>query len=185
VELLFGLRSPTQGHIEIDGTDLRDLRLESLREHIVVVRGIEVFEGSVLDNVRMGRDELSLADVRQALRTVGLMEDILALPGGLQTKLWTGGAPLSLGQAERLMLARAIAGQPRLLVLDELLDDMDREVRRSVLPAILGREARWTLLVITHSQEVADLCDRAVQIERRRPSPAADTGKHQSLTPGA
>jgi putative ABC transport system ATP-binding protein len=173
VDLLFGLRWPTSGRIEIDGADLRDLRLESLREHIAVVKGIEVFEGSVFDNVRMGRDELSLADVQAALRAVGLLDDVLALPEGLGTQLWTGGAPLSLGQAERLMLARAIAGQPRLLVLDEVLDDMDQEVRRDVLPAILGREARWTLLVITHSADVAALCDRAVRIDRRRPQTAA------------
>ena len=172
VDLLFGLRAPTDGRIEIDGVDLRDLRLESLREHTAVVKGIEVFEGSVLDNVRMGRDEMSLADVQHALRVVGLLDDVLARPDGLQTQLWTGGAPLSLGQAERLMLARAIAGQPRLLVLDEVLDDMDQEVRQAVLPAVLGREARWTLLVITHSQEVARLCDRAVRIDQRRPEPA-------------
>lgn len=168
VDLLFGLRAPTHGRIEIDGTDLRDLRLESLREHTAVVKGIEVFEGTVLENIRMGRDELSLGDVQHALRAVDLLEEILALPEGLQTQLGTGGAPLSLGQAERLMLARAIAGQPRLLVLDEVLDDMDEEVRQAVLPAILGREARWTLLVITHSQYVARLCDRAVRMERPR-----------------
>jgi ABC-type bacteriocin/lantibiotic exporter with double-glycine peptidase domain len=173
VDLLFGLREPTHGHIEIDDTDLRNLSLESLREHIVVVKGIEIFEGNVIDNVRMGREELSLADVQQALRAVGLLEDLLTLPEGLQTRLWTGGTPLSMGQAERLMLARAIAGQPRLLVLDEVLDEMNQDVRGEVLPAILGSEARWTLLVITHSQDVAQLCDRAVCIERRRPQEAA------------
>jgi putative ABC transport system ATP-binding protein len=174
IDLLFGLRTPTAGRIAIDGVDLRDLRLESLREHIAVVKGIEIFEGSVLDNVRMGREELSMADVQQALQAVGLLHDVQALPQGLHTHLGTGGAPLSLGQAERLMLARAIIGQPRLLVLDEVLDDMDQEVRHEVLPAILGRDARWTLLVITHSQEVARLCDREVRLERPRPAePAA------------
>jgi putative ABC transport system ATP-binding protein len=170
VDLLFGLRTPTQGRVEIDGADLRDLRLESLREHIAVVKGIEIFEGTVLENVRMGREELNLADVRHALGAVGLLDDLSALSDGLQTCLGTGGGPLSLGQAERLMLARAIAGQPRLLVLDEVLDDMDQEVRHQVLPAILGAEAHWTLLVITHSQDVARLCQRQVCLARR-PSP--------------
>jgi ABC-type bacteriocin/lantibiotic exporter with double-glycine peptidase domain len=64
------------------------------------------------------------------------------------------------------MLARAIVGKPRLLVLDETLDDMDQEVRNEVLPAILSCEALWTLLVITHSHDVASLCDRQVQIQR-------------------
>lgn len=168
IDLLYGLRVPTHGHIEIDDMDLRDLRLESLRDHIAVVKGIEVFEGSVLENVRMGREQLSVADVRQALRTVGLLDDVLDLSGGLQTQLGTGGSPLSLGQAERLMLARAIAGGPRLLVLDEVLDDMDQEVRNQVLPAILGPAARWTLLVVTHSELVAQLCDRQVRLVRAR-----------------
>lgn len=168
VDLLFGLRQPTQGHIEIDGMDLRNLRLVSLREHIAVVKGIEIFEGSILDNVRMGREYLSVVDVRKSLEAVGLLEDVLDLPGGLHTPLGTGGAPLSLGQAERLMLARAIAGSPRLLVVDEVLDDMDQEVRQEVLPAILGPEARWTLLVVTHSQDVARLCGRQVRLTRAR-----------------
>lgn len=179
VDLLFGLRTPTQGHVEIDGMDLRDLRLESLREHIAVVKGIEIFEGSILDNVRMGRENLSVADVRQALSAVRLLDDILDLPGGLNTALGTGGAPLSLGQAERLMLARAIAGGPRLLVVDEILDDMDQEVRNEVLPAILGPRACWTLLVVTHSQDVARLCGRQVRLARpRRPEPAPANPQH-------
>ncbi|MCL6507783.1 MAG: ABC transporter ATP-binding protein/permease, partial [Bryobacteraceae bacterium] len=166
VDLLFGLRRPDQGFIEIDGLDLRELRLDSLREHIAVVKGIEVFEGTILDNVRMGRQSITVADVRHALQAVRLLEDVLDLPDGLNTRLTTGGAPLSLGQAERLMLARAIVGSPRVLIIDEVLDDMDQEVRREVLPAILGPEARWTLLVVTHSQEVARLCSRQVRFER-------------------
>lgn len=183
VDLLFGLRQPTHGHIEIDGMDLRDLCLLSLREHIAVVKGIEIFEGSILDNIRMGRENLSVADVRRSLQAVGLLDDVLDLPAGLNTPLGTGGSPLSLGQAERLMLARAIAGGPRLLVVDEVLDDMDQEVRHEVLPAILGPEARWTLLVVTHSQDVARLCGRQVRLTRaRRPEPALAGGNHHHPT---
>lgn len=173
IDLLFGLRTPTSGYIAIDGEDLRSLRLDSLRQHIGVVKGLEIFEGSVLENVRMGREELTLADIRQALAKVDLLGDVLSLPEGLNTRLGTGGSPLSLGQAERLMLARVIAGQPRLLVLDEVLDDMDQEVRKTVLPAILGQDAHWTLLVVTHSREVARLCDRQVLLTRQAAAGAA------------
>ena len=166
IDLLFGLRTPTSGYIEIDGTDLRDLRLESLREHVAVVKGIEIFEGSILDNVAIGREELSNADVRRALQRAGLLEELLELREGLNTWLGTGGSPLSLGQAQRLMLARAIAGDPRLLVLDELLDNMDLKAREQVLPAVLGRDAHWTLLVVTHSQSVAQLCGRQVRMDQ-------------------
>lgn len=172
IDLLFGLRTPTSGFIAIDGEDLRSLRLDSLRQHIAVVKGLEIFEGTVIENVRMGREELTLADIRQALARVDLLDDILNLPEGLHTRLGTGGSPLSLGQAERLMLARVIAGQPRLLVLD----DMDQEVRKTVLPAILGRDAHWTLLVITHSREVARLCDRQVLLTRQAAAANGGTG---------
>jgi putative ABC transport system ATP-binding protein len=165
-QILHGLRTPADGWVEIDGHDVRELRLESLREHVELVQDIDVFEGSLLANIRMGREDITIGDVREALRKVGLMDAVMQLPEGINTMLWTGGAPLSLGQANRLMIARAIVGQPRLLILDEALDNMDSDIRETVLPAILGREARWTLIVITHSEEVAKLCDRTERIER-------------------
>ncbi|MGL6076530.1 MAG: peptidase domain-containing ABC transporter [Fimbriiglobus sp.] len=165
-QILHGLRNPADGWVEIDGHDVRELRLESLREHVELVQDIDVFEGSLLANVRMGREDITIGDVREALRKVGLLDAVMQLPQGLNTMLWTGGTPLSLGQANRLMIARAIVGQPRLLILDEALDNMDSDIRETVLPAILGREARWTLIVVTHSEEVAKLCDRVERIER-------------------
>ncbi len=166
VELLYGLRQPTGGRIEFDGLDQRDLKLESFREHVCVVEGVEVFEESILANVRMGREELTVQEVRQTLLSVGLLQSVSELPHGLETMLQTNGAPLSLGQTNRLMLARAILGRPRLLVLDETLDHMDQDIRETVLPAILNREANWTLVIITHSEEVAKLCDRTIRMDR-------------------
>ncbi|MCU0706101.1 MAG: ABC transporter ATP-binding protein/permease, partial [Fimbriiglobus sp.] len=92
VELIFGLRAPNHGRIEADGTDLRDVKLESFREHTAIVKGMEIFEGSVLANVRMGRDHISLHEVRAALERVGLLERILDLPQGLNTAMQTSGA---------------------------------------------------------------------------------------------
>jgi len=174
VDVLFGLRSPQQGWVEIDGADLRELRLDTLREHIAVVKGVEIIEASILANIRMGREDVTLPDVRDALRKVGLLRTVMDFPRGLSTPLGTGGSPLSLGQANRLMLARAIVGQPRLLILDEALDHMDSDIRGTVLPAILGRDALWTLLVVTHSDEVAKLCDRIVTLERHWPGGPPD-----------
>ncbi|MBX9677212.1 MAG: ATP-binding cassette domain-containing protein [Gemmataceae bacterium] len=168
VELLFGMRTPTDGHIQFDGQDLRDMTLESLREQVAVVSNLEVFEGSIVDNVRMGRTQLSMADVRDALSAVCLLDDVLGMPDGLQTRLTVGGRPLSLGQTERLMIARAIVAKPRLLVLDESLDAMDASVRERVLPTVLHRSMPWTLLVITHNEAVADMCDWKAALGRPR-----------------
>jgi putative ABC transport system ATP-binding protein len=163
-DLIYGVRAPTRGWIALDGFDLRSLRLDTFRSTIAVVKGIETIQASILENIRMGRPEVSLADVRDALHRVGLEKRILNFPDGLDTVLWTGGTPLSLGQANRLMLARAIVGKPRLLILDETLDHMDTEIRESVLPAIFDRANPWTVLIVTHSEEVRRLCDRSIQL---------------------
>jgi ABC-type multidrug transport system fused ATPase/permease subunit len=168
VDVLFGLREPRGGWVEIDGADLRELKLDTLRRHAAVVKGVELFEGSVMDNVRMGRDEVTVPDVREALRKVGLLDALMEFPDGLETQLGTGGSPLSLGQANRLMIARAIAGRPRLLIIDEALDHMDNELRLSVLPSVMGPDAHWTLLVVTHSPETAAQCDRIIRFDRPR-----------------
>jgi putative ABC transport system ATP-binding protein len=166
VDVLFGLRQPTHGWIELDGMDLREMNLDTVREHVALVDRIEVFEGTVLENIRMGRDDVTVADVRDALKRVGLLHTIQEFPDGLDTMLWPGGHPLSLGQANRLMLARALVGQPRLLILDESLDHMDADIRETVIPAIMNREAHWTLLIVTHSEDVGRLCDRTIRLER-------------------
>lgn len=163
-DLLYGVRTPSRGWIALDGHDLRSLRLDTFRSSIAVVKGIETIQASILENIRMGRPEVSLADVRDALHKVGLDKRVMNFPDGLDTVLWTGGSPLSLGQANRLMLARAIVGRPRLLILDETLDHMDTEIRESVLPAIFDRSNTWTVLIVTHSEEVRKLCDRTISL---------------------
>lgn len=166
MELLYGLRTPSAGHIELDGTDLRNLRLESLREHVAVVKGFEIMEGTLLDNIRMGRSSVSIADVSDALRSVGLLDDVQDMPEGLQTHLSTDGLPLSVGQARRVMLARAIVGRPRLLLLDEALEGLDEEVRARVLDTLFDRSAPWTLVAVTHHQELVARCGQVVALPR-------------------
>jgi ABC-type bacteriocin/lantibiotic exporter with double-glycine peptidase domain len=164
LDLLIGLRNPDRGYIEIDGLDLRDVQLGSLREQVAIVKGIETFEGSLLDNVRMGRERYGLAEVRDALALVQLLDDVAEFPEGLNTTLVAGGSPLSVGQAQRLMLARAVLGNPRLLILDETLDSMPPVTREQVFAAL--RERRWTLIAVTHKPEVARLFDRTVTLVR-------------------
>jgi ABC-type bacteriocin/lantibiotic exporter with double-glycine peptidase domain len=163
IDLLYGIREATEGRIEFDGRDLRDLTYESARAGIAVVKDIECFEGTIADNVAMGRAGIDLAAVRAALDAVGLSERILRFREGLNTPIWTGGRPLSQGQANRLMIARALAGGPRLIVLDETLDHMDEAIRDLVIPTLLGKDRPWTVLVVTHSDDIARRCDRVVR----------------------
>lgn len=164
VELLYGLREPVSGAIRLDGVDLRDLALASLREQVVSVGEAEVFDGTVLENVRLNRERVTVADVREALAATGLLGVVQALPQGMHTQLSTGGAPLTGSQAARLMIARAIAGKPRLLIIDRILDVIGPELRREVLPALVGPDAPWTLLLVSHDPEVLAACSRVLTL---------------------
>jgi putative ABC transport system ATP-binding protein len=163
-DLLYGLRQPTQGRIEIDGVDVRELKLETLRRHVSLVKGLEMIEGTIEDNIRMNRADVSSADARAALADVGLLDEFRELPDGLATHLSSTGAPLSFGQARRLMLARAIVGQPRILVLDDLLDDLDTDARAEVLRALLRDDRAWTLVVFSRHAGTFAQIDRSIEL---------------------
>jgi ABC-type multidrug transport system fused ATPase/permease subunit len=165
-DLLFGLRPPTEGRVEIDGCDLRDLDLPLLRNRVAMVKHVEIVEGTLADNVRMGRD-LSLWEVRRALEKVGLLDDVSELPGSLHTPLTITGSPLSRGQAQRLMLARAIAGRPRLVVIDQMLDNLSTQSMGTIYSTLFDRQAPWTVIVMTHHPEVIRHCDRTISLPRR------------------
>jgi ABC-type bacteriocin/lantibiotic exporter with double-glycine peptidase domain len=178
VDLLFGMRSPTAGRVDIDGVDLRDLDLAALREQLALVRDVEIFEGTLAENVRVGRPDVSMKDVRAALEAVGLYADVAALPLGLDTRLQTGGALLSRGQAQKLCVARAVAGKPRLVMLDAALSDLDPAARKPILAALFDRQAPWTLLVTTHDRELLRSMDEIHVFDAGhvRPLRAGDLG---------
>jgi ABC-type multidrug transport system fused ATPase/permease subunit len=162
-DALFGLRTPSSGVLRIDQTDIRTIPLDHLRQHVALVRGIELFPGTIVDNVRLGRDHLTLEDVTAALDAVGLTEELLKLPDGLTTELQPHGRPLSHRQACRLMIARAIVGRPRLLVLDGALDQIDRSQDRDRLVSVLfDANAPWTLVCITERLDLLARCSRVV-----------------------
>ena len=168
IDLLWGLRTPGSGSVEIDGCDLRNLDIARLRSQVAVVRHNEVFRGSILDNVAMGRPDVGTNEVRRALLLAGLLDDVTALPGGLQTQVSTYGLPLSHGQAMRLALARAIAGNPRLLILDEVLDYADDPERRAQLIAnLFAPGMAWTVVVASENPSVLAACGRVVELRDR------------------
>jgi ABC-type bacteriocin/lantibiotic exporter with double-glycine peptidase domain len=166
LDLLYALRTPTSGRISLDGADLRDVRLDGLRRQVALVRGAEVAAASVADNIRMGRAEIPLSEVRRALEEVGLLEDVLRFKEGLQTALATGGAPLSDGQVRRLVLARAIVGRPRLLLLDEALDSLGPEWLAPVADRLFASSTPWTLVVVSRRESILRRCDRLLRVEK-------------------
>ena len=160
VDVLWRLRTPQSGVVEIDGNDIRNYQVWSLRTAVALVRIHEVFHGSIVDNVAMGRPEIDTVQVREALAAVGLLEEIDRLQDGVLTEVSTFGLPLSSGQALRLALARAIAGKPRLLIIDEVLDQVDDVSLQSVTLDFLFRDdAPWTVIVTTEHDSILERCD--------------------------
>lgn len=164
MDLIFNLRQPTTGRIEFDGIDLKELRCDSVRERMTLARDIEVFQGTVAENIHLHHPDISIEDVRKALSTVNLLEEVLALPEGLEQVLTSGALPLTRSQAIRLTLARGIAGSPRLLLIDGLLDSLADEELTSLMPRIIDKENPWTLLVATGRNQIAVQCDREVRL---------------------
>ncbi|MGB8222234.1 MAG: ABC transporter ATP-binding protein, partial [Polyangiales bacterium] len=118
VHAIFGLDTIRAGVIEVGGHDIRDLTLPALRSRVALVRGPEVFPGRVFDNLRAANARLSSEEAWKVLDRVGLFDVVMQLPSGLQTSLLVDGAPLSRSQAVALTVARAIASEPSVLVLD-------------------------------------------------------------------
>jgi ABC-type bacteriocin/lantibiotic exporter with double-glycine peptidase domain len=165
LDILYGLRYPEYGHVDIEGTDTRDLRLDALRDTVALVRTVEVFEGTIAENVQMARPGVSMTDVRAALHTVGLLDAVLHLPAGLDTTLNASGSPLLATQLQLLMLARAIAARPRLLMIDGALDVLGDAQLDYICDQLQRSTYGWTVLVATNRRNLAKHFESVVNLE--------------------
>ena len=164
LDLLFGLREPTSGHIGIDGLDMRSWHLESLRDRVQLLRRNEIVDENIVENLRLGRVDIGMDEIRDALDRVGLLESLLSRPVGLKMTLKIGGAPLSANQRTRLLFARALVQRPRLLLVDEIFDGLDEETFETLTKAILGKDLPWTVVLTTRDQGVASFCDQIINL---------------------
>ncbi len=164
LDILFGLRQPTGGFVTIDGLDLRTCYLEALRQHVQLIHRDEIVDATIAENLRLGRSDIGMDEIRDALARVGLLDYLLHRPEGLNLRLKFGGAPLSGNQRTRLLLARALVQRPRLLLIDELFDGLDPESFRQLAPAIFDKSLPWTVIVTTRDHDVTNLCDQIIEI---------------------
>ena len=134
--------------------------------------------GTLAENLRLGRDGLGAAELRRALAAVGLLEDVLALPDGLNTPLGTGGAPLSLGQGLRLMLARALVSDPDVLLLVEPTSAVDAHTEARIGARLAAHRSGRTTGVVTASPLLLERVDRVVFVRHGR---VAAEGTHAEL----
>lgn len=179
LNLLHRFYDPTSGTISIDGHDLRSVRMESLYKQIALVpQETILFGGTILDNIRYGRDAASEADIHAASRAANAHDFIMALPDGYQTIVGEKAVNLSGGQRQRLAIARAVLKNPRILMLDEATSALDSESERLVQEALDRLMKGRTTLVVAHRLTTIQGADRILVLNKGR---IVEEGTHAQL----
>jgi ATP-binding cassette, subfamily B, multidrug efflux pump len=170
LELFPRFRQPTNGRIMIDGQDIADVSLESLRSKIgFVTQDTPLFDGTITENVTYGvRGEASEEQIQQAARLAGVDEVVASLPDGWETKVREGRRMLSHGQRQRVVLARALAVDPSIILLDEVGSGLDIETQRTLSEELRVLAQHKTVIVATHSMPAMLMADRIYRIDHGR-----------------
>ncbi len=179
VKLLGRFYDVSDGAIRVDGYDIRDVTLASLRKQIaIVLQENFLFSGSVMENIRYGRLEATDEEVIEAARLVGAHEFICRLPYGYHTQVQEGGAILSTGQKQLVAFARAVLADPRILILDEATANIDTETERLIQQALEKLLKGRTSFVIAHRLSTIVRSDLILVVERGQ---IVESGTHEEL----
>lgn len=179
VSLVPRFYEPTEGRILIDGVDIRDCTLRSLRAQIgIVSQDVVLFDESVALNIAYGRPDATTDDIVRAAKLAYAHEFIERLPSGYDTLIGERGVKLSGGERQRLAIARAILRDPAILILDEATSALDTESERVVQMALSNLMKNRTTLVIAHRLSTIQNADRIVVLDRGR---IVEIGSHETL----
>ena len=177
--LILRLYDPQRGGVRIDGYDIREFTLESLRGQIsVVLQDNVLFAASVRDNIAYGAQGASLEEIQEAARLANAHDFIMKLPEGYNTILGERGVTLSHGQRQRIAIARAAIRKAPILILDEPMTGLDRKNEREVLDALEGLYGQITTFLITHDPHHAATADMILYLEQGR---IVECGMHEEL----
>ena len=169
----------TSGTIRIDGTDIRDVTLDSLRNQVgIVPQETVLFNGSVYDNILYGRLDATKEEIEEAAKAANAHEFIMSLPQGYDTMLGDRGLNISGGQRQRIAIARAILKNPRILILDEATSALDTESERLVQEALNRLMVGRTAFVIAHRLSTIKNADRILVLDKGK---VAEDGTHDEL----
>jgi ABC-type multidrug transport system fused ATPase/permease subunit len=170
---------PTSGRVCIDGVDTAGVALGSLRAQIAFVfQETALFDASVADNLRLGRPDASDAELVRACEIAGAHEFVCALPQSYETRLGRGGGKLSVGQKQRLAIARALVRDARILILDEPTSALDPETEQRLVAALREASRERAVLVIAHRLATIRAADQICCLERGR---IVERGTHAEL----
>jgi ATP-binding cassette subfamily B protein len=166
VSLVCRFYDPTKGCIQLDGTDLRDIRMKSLRSHIgMVLQDTFLFAGSIRENIAYGRPEASMEEVIRAAKAANAHDFIMNLPDGYDAECGERGVMLSGGEKQRISIARAILKDPAILILDEATSAVDTATEASIQEAMDRLVHGRTTIAIAHRLSTLRNADRIVVLE--------------------
>ena len=164
MRLLLGFEKPEKGAVYYDGKDLSSLDLCSLRRNIgSVIQSGGLFQGDIFSNIVISAPHLTLDDAWEAAEIAGIADDIRAMPMGMQTIISEGQGGISGGQKQRLMIARAVAPKPKILMFDEATSALDNKTQRQVSEAL--DKMGCTRIVIAHRLSTIRHCDRILVLD--------------------
>lgn len=179
LRLLYRFYDPMSGSVKIDGHDVREIKLDSLRQAIgVVPQDLVLFNDTVEYNIRYGRLDATEEEVRQAARHAAIHDQIEAFPQGYDTLVGERGLKLSGGEKQRIALARAFLKQPSIALLDEPTSALDSGTEKAVLGALFDLAEGRTCIVVAHRLSTAARCDQIVVLDEGR---VVESGTHAEL----
>jgi ATP-binding cassette subfamily B protein len=177
--LLLRFYDVQEGQVLFDGLDIRHLRLRDLRKNFgIVLQDPFLFSGTIASNIRLGSEWIEEQQIREAARQVGLLEFIESLPGGFQEPVKERGATLSVGQKQLLSFARALAHNPRILILDEATSSVDPETEHWLREGLRCLIENRTSLVIAHRLSTIQNASKIVVMHKGH---VREVGTHQEL----
>ena len=165
MRLLLGFETPERGAVYYDGKDISKLDLRSLRRRIgAVTQDGSLFQGDIYSNIVISAPQLTLDEAWEAAEIAGIADDIRAMPMGMQTVLSEGQGGISGGQKQRLMIARAVAPKPKILMFDEATSALDNKTQKRVSDALDA--LKCTRIVIAHRLSTIRNCDRILVLDK-------------------
>jgi ATP-binding cassette subfamily B multidrug efflux pump len=179
ISLLMRFYDVQRGAIRIDGVDIKEMDLINLRERFgTVLQDPFLFSGTVEGNIRLGTSRIQDADVQRAAEEVNLADFIRTLPGGFKEEVRERGSTLSTGQKQLISFARALAHDPRILILDEATSSVDTETELRVREALNRMVEGRTSLIIAHRLSTIQRADKIIVIHKGH---VREMGSHQQL----
>ena len=165
VRLLLGFEKPETGVVFYDRYDLNSIDPRSLRKNIgVVIQNGQLFQGDIYSNIVIAAPDLTLKDAWEAAETAGIAEDIREMPMGMSTMISEGQGNISGGQKQRLLIARAIAPKPKVLIFDEATSALDNKTQKQVSNAL--DKLKCTRIIIAHRLSTIQNCDRILVMDQ-------------------